>query len=132
MPHIIIECSDNLRERTDLRALVATAHAAALATGVFPEGGIRTRVAERADYLIADGDPGNAFAHVVLRIARGRDEATRRRAAAAVFDAVCEHLEPAFEKTPLAISLELQEIEPETSFKKNNLHERLASRRALA
>jgi 5-carboxymethyl-2-hydroxymuconate isomerase len=132
VPHIIIECSDNLRERTDLRALVATAHAAALATGVFPEGGIRTRVAERADYLIADGDPQNAFVHVVLRIARGRDEATRRRAAQAVFDAVCEQLEPAFDATPLAISLELQQIEPETSFKKNNLPERLASRRALA
>lgn len=123
MPHIVIECSDNVRGRTDLPALVERVHAVALATGVFPEGGIRTRVAERRDYLIADRDPANAFVHIVLRIGRGRDLAVRKRAAEAVFDAACDALQAAFDATPLAISLELQEIDPEVSFKKNNLHE---------
>ncbi len=122
MPHIVIECSDNVRERTDLALLVARTHAAAIGTGVFPEGGIRTRVAERHDYRIADGHPDNAFVHVTLRIGAGRDAATRKRAAETVFSAVCDVLQPAFDATPLAISLDLQEIEPETSFKKNNLH----------
>jgi len=39
-----------------------------------------------------------------------------------IFDAACKHLAGIFEATPLAISLELQEIDPLTSFKKNNLH----------
>lgn len=129
MPHIVIECSANLRERTDLAALVARVHAAALDTGVFPIGGTRTRVAERTEYRIADGDPANAFVHVVLRIGHGRDLSTKKAAAAAVFETVCDVLRPAFEAGPLAISLELQEIDPELSFKKNNLHEYVATRR---
>ena len=132
MPHIIVECSDNVRARTDLPALVARAHAAALGTGIFPEGGIRTRVAERIDYLIADSNPDNAFVHVVLRIATGRDLATKQRAAEAVFNAVCDQLAPVFEKSPLAISLELQEIDPGLSYRKNNLHDYVALRKTHA
>jgi 5-carboxymethyl-2-hydroxymuconate isomerase len=67
---------------------------------------------------------------VVLRIGRGRDVATRRRAAETVFEAVCAGLEATFRETPLAISLELQEIDPEMSFKKNNLHDYVERRKA--
>jgi 5-carboxymethyl-2-hydroxymuconate isomerase len=130
MPHIVIECSDNVRARADVPALLERVHAAALSTGIFPEGGIRTRLAERHDYVIADGDPANAFVHVVLRIREGRDVATRRRAAETVFEAVCEALEATFATAPLAISLEIQEIDSETSFKKNNLHEYVERRKA--
>jgi 5-carboxymethyl-2-hydroxymuconate isomerase len=106
MPHIIIECSANLPARADLRELVDRVHATALATGVFPIGGLRTRVAQREVYAIADGDPANAFVHIVLRI--GLDET--------------------FASSPLGISLELQEIDPDFSFKKNNLHEYASAR----
>ena len=130
MPHIVIECSDNVRARADVPALLERVHAAALSTGIFPEGGIRTRLAERHDYLIADGDPSNAFVHVVLRIREGRDVATRRRAAETVFTAVCDALDATFQTAPLAISLEIQEIDPEMSFRKNNLHEYVERRKA--
>lgn len=123
MPHVIIEHSSNLSEAIDLRALVDAAHVAALETGVFPVGGLRTRCEERTVYRIADGDPANGFVHVTMRIGAGRDEATRKRAAQHVFDAVCRHLAPHFERAPLAISLEMEEIAPATSFKRNNLHE---------
>jgi 5-carboxymethyl-2-hydroxymuconate isomerase len=131
VPHIIVECSDNVRGQTDIAGLLDTIHSVALGTGVFPEGGIRTRLAERRDYRIADRDPQNAFVHVVLRIGRGRDAETKRRAAEAVFDAACAFLEPAFRAGPLAISLELEEIDPDYSFKKNNLHDYVKARRTL-
>jgi 5-carboxymethyl-2-hydroxymuconate isomerase len=132
VPHIVIECSANLRERTDLALLVNRVHATALETGVFPAGGLRTRVAERDRYRIADGDPANAFCHVVVRIGHGRDAATKHAAAEAIFTTVCDALAPAFAATPLAISLELQEIDPALSFKRNNLHDHVARRAAHA
>jgi 5-carboxymethyl-2-hydroxymuconate isomerase len=131
MPHITIECSANIRERADLEELLRHVHAAALRTGVFPPGGLRTRVAERTLYRIADGDPANAFVHVTLRIGHGRDLATKQRAAAAIFDTVCAVLQPAFDTTPLAISLEVEEIDPELSLKKNNLHDYVKNRSAV-
>jgi 5-carboxymethyl-2-hydroxymuconate isomerase len=125
MPHIVIECSANVSSRTDLNRLVQRVHAAALGTGVFPLGGLRTRVAQRDLYAIADGDPENAFVHVTVRIGAGRDAATKRGAAEA-----CDALEDAFERSPLGISLELQEIDPDYSLKKNNLHQYVTTRKA--
>jgi 5-oxopent-3-ene-1,2,5-tricarboxylate decarboxylase/2-hydroxyhepta-2,4-diene-1,7-dioate isomerase len=130
MPHVVVEFSANLRGRADVPALLRALHDAALATGVFPRGGTRTRAEERTDYLIADGHPDNAFVHVTLRIGHGRDLATRRHAGQQVFDALCAALAPAFAETPLAISFEVQEIDPETSWKHNNVHHYVAARDA--
>jgi 5-carboxymethyl-2-hydroxymuconate isomerase len=131
MPHIVVEYSANLRGRIGPEALVECVHQAALRTGVFPTGGTRTRAAERSCYRIADGHPENAFVHVVLRIAHGRDLATRRRVGEEVFGAVCKHLEAVFERSPLGLSLEIQEIDPAVSWKKNNLHEYVRGREGV-
>ena len=128
MPHLTIEYSANLAPEVDIQDLVDRLHAAAIETGVFPLGGIRTRAAARAHYRIADGDPAYAFVHVVLRIAAGRDAATRERAGQHVFDALAATLAPAMETRGLALSFELQEITPAWSARLNNIHERLAAR----
>ena len=122
MPHIVIEYSANLNGRVDLAALLRAVHAAALDSGVFPVGGLRTRAAERAHYLIADGHPDNAFVHAAVRIGHGRDAATKKRAGERLFAALCAELEPLYAAAPLAISLDIQEIDPALSFKRNNLH----------
>ncbi|MCP5371754.1 MAG: 5-carboxymethyl-2-hydroxymuconate Delta-isomerase [Hyphomicrobiales bacterium] len=129
MPHVIIEHSANITGTMDLDGLIARLHAAALETGVFPLGGLRTRAAERTRYRIADGHPDNGFVHVTLRMGHGRDPATKRAAAEHVFAALCDHLEPLFRTSPLGISLEVQEIDPDLSFKHNNLHDIVARRR---
>ncbi len=128
MPHIIVEYSANIRRQIGPENLVGCVHQAALRTGVFPIGGTRTRAAERSCYRIADGHPDNAFVHIVLRIGHGRDLETRRRAAEEVFGEVCKFLEPLFQGSPLGISLEVQEIDPAVSLKKNNLHEHVRAR----
>jgi 5-carboxymethyl-2-hydroxymuconate isomerase len=128
MPHIIVEYSANIRGRIAPENLVQCVHEAALRTGVFPIGGTRTRAAERSCYRIADGHPDNAFVHIAMRIGHGRDLQTRRRAAEEVFREVCDFLEPLFQSSPLGISLEVQEIDPAVSLKKNNLHEHVRAR----
>ena len=130
MPHIIVEYSSNLREKIAPQRLVDVLHEAALTTGVFPIGGLRTRAAERSVYRIADGDAANGFVHVVLRIGHGRDADTKMRAARIVFDALCEHLKPTFDAGPLGISLEVQEIDPVLNLKLNNLHDYVKRRQA--
>jgi 5-carboxymethyl-2-hydroxymuconate isomerase len=132
MPHITLECSANLAERVSFDDLVRTIHTAALETGVFPIGGTRTRLVTQERYRIADGDPANSFAHVVLRIGQGRDAAVKHAAGSHVFEALTAALESAYAAGPLAISLEIQEIDAALSFKKNNIHEFVAARSAAA
>jgi 5-carboxymethyl-2-hydroxymuconate isomerase len=132
MPHLIVEYSANLDAAIDLRHLLATLREAALKTGVFPLGGIRIRAARRDLYLIADGDPENAFVHLTARIGEGRDLATKRKAGEAIFAALCDALAPVFARRGLGISFDIVEIAGDLSFKKNNLHEHVAARAALA
>lgn len=130
MAHIVIEYSAGLRDRLALPALLAAVHQAALQTGVFPIGGLRTRAYEAQHYVIADGHPDNAFVHLSLKVGHGRDIDTRKRACETIFEAACRQLAPIYESQPLAISLEMQEIDPVLTFKKNNLHEQVKKRQS--
>ena len=128
MPQITVEYSRNVETRADVRALVKAVHEAALSSGLFERGfGIRTRAEPRDVYLVADQDPANAFVAVLVRIAAGRTEQQRDALADSIFAAVCCELAHASATTPLAISLELQEIAKFGARNHNNLHQRLAS-----
>jgi 5-carboxymethyl-2-hydroxymuconate isomerase len=128
--HIVIEYSAGLRGRLELPAFLAAVHQAALSTGVFPIGGIRTRAYEAEHYVIADGHPDNAFVHLSLKVGHGRDLETRKRACETIFEAACRHLAPLFEALPIGISLEMQEIDPVLTYKKNNLHDYVKRRQS--
>jgi 5-carboxymethyl-2-hydroxymuconate isomerase len=128
--HIQIEYSANLAERIDMPRFLEAVHASALATGIFPIGGLRTRAYAAGHYRIADGHPDNAFVHTMLRVGHGRDVETRERACAAIFATICEQLSGLFERIPLGLSLEMQQIDPLLTLKKNNLHEYVSKRAA--
>jgi len=130
MAHIVIEYSANLGERIDFPGFLEAVHTAALATGVFPIGGVRTRAYAAEHYRIADGHPDNAFLHTMLRVGHGRDAVTRKRACEAIFAAICDQLADLFERIPLGLSLEMQEIDPVATLKRNNLHEYVRKRTA--
>ena len=51
MPHVIVEYSANLAAAVEIKSLLAALHEAALETGVFPAGGIRTRAERRDEYI---------------------------------------------------------------------------------
>jgi 5-carboxymethyl-2-hydroxymuconate isomerase len=128
MPHLIVEYSGNLEDRIAIGELVRKVHEAALATGVFEVGAVRTRAERRDIYAIADGHNDNSFVAVRVSIAKGRDEETRNRLGKAIFDVVCKHLETAHDAKSLAISLEVQEIDPIGAFRKNGLHSTVKER----
>lgn len=128
MPHQIVEYSANLEGVIDIPALIDCLHQAALATGVFPLAGLRTRAARRDHYRIADGHPDNAFVHVLLRIRYGRSLADKERAADRISNALFDFLGGVSADRPLAISLDIQDIDPHTNRKHNNLRGYLAGR----
>jgi 5-carboxymethyl-2-hydroxymuconate isomerase len=130
MAHILIEYSANLSGRIDLPRFLEAVHASALATGIFPVGGVRTRAYAAGHYRIADGHPDNAFVHTMLRVGHGRDVETRKRACEAIFATISDQLADLFEQLPLGLSLEMQEIDPVLTLKKNNLHEYVKARTA--
>jgi 5-carboxymethyl-2-hydroxymuconate isomerase len=124
MPHLTLEYSANLEEWVDMLGLCRHLRDAMVATGVFPLGGVRVRAICCDHVAIADDDPDNGFIHMIARIGHGRDEATRREAAEAIFDAAEAHLAAAFAHS-FALSFELVEIDPVTNIKRNAIHDRI-------
>lgn len=118
MPHLAFDHSPGLEARVDLAAFARAMRDALAATGVFPLGGIRVR-GHRADWCaIADGRDAHAFLDLRLRMGEGRDEATRRRVAEAVYAAAEAFLRPAIGTAPFMLSLEVEEIAAAFSVKR--------------
>ncbi|MFO1116390.1 MAG: 5-carboxymethyl-2-hydroxymuconate isomerase [Beijerinckiaceae bacterium] len=128
MPHCIVEYSANLEADLSPRKLIRRIYDAIVATGVYPLGGVRVRAARRDVYIVADGDPENAFVAVLIRMGQGRDEATRRRVSQEVLAALADETSDSFARRGLSLSVEIQEIEESGASRKNNLHERLKSK----
>lgn len=122
MPHFIIEYSRNLEERVDFRDLAKKIHEAALSTGVFEIGAVRTRTEPRDIYVIADGDAQNSFVAVTGWIASGRSAEVRNRVGKTVFDVLCNQMARIYDTTPIGLTMAVEEIDPAGSFGKNNLH----------
>lgn len=129
MPHFIFEYSANLEERLDIKALCEATRQVALETGMFEIGGIRVRTHKSTVYSIADADPRNAFLHLMVRVGSGRSEEARKVAGDRIFEVVsgfCAHL---FEEPYFALTFEMCEIDPVTTWKKNSIHPRLRGSR---
>jgi 5-carboxymethyl-2-hydroxymuconate isomerase len=120
MPHMIVEYSANIEDAIGTEDLFAGMCAIGIETGVFAESGIRVRGEKRDRYHIADGHPDNAFVHTVLRVGHGRSEETLKDAGDQIYAVICDHLAELAETRALNISMEIQEIDPVLTWKKNN------------
>jgi len=125
MPHLTVEYSANLQDQTDLDGLCRGLHAAMLASGLFEIGAVRVRALRADHYAVADLLPQNAFAHLTLRLGAGRTLAERKSAGDLIFAAATNALAPLFTTPHFALTLEMVEIDPDLSWKKNAIHPRL-------
>jgi len=125
MPHFTIEYSANLDAVVDMGEVVEVVRKAAVATGIFPLGGIRVRAVRCEHYAIADGNPDLGFLDMVLRLGEGRDFVTRKKAGEHIFEALSAYLDPVFAQSKFALSFDMQINDKDTSWKRNNIHEAL-------
>lgn len=128
MPHQIIEYSKNLDADIDIDELVRALHETAVSLDSLPTGGIRTRAVRRDHCRIADGHADNAFINVTLRIAGGRTAEQKREAGEKLFSSLTRFVEDIYQTRPLALSFEIQEIDPEFRWKQGNIRDYMAKR----
>lgn len=123
MPHILVEYTDNLGDDADIKGLLKK-----LATkmvdsgGVFPIGGVRVKAICLTEYVIADGEDDYAFVNTTAMIGPGRDPAFKKTFFGEMFEIVKAHFAAIQERRYLALSLYVQEVDEDGSFRKNNIH----------
>lgn len=125
MPHIIIEHSANVADLTDMDALVAEVHRAALDDGLPALDALRTRATPRDHYRIADGNPAYGYVCVTARIGPGREPEAVQRFLTRIVDTVDEVLAPLQSDHPVAISAEVQLIDPTMRINRNHIRTHL-------
>lgn len=121
--HIVIEHSSNLRRQLNLPKFVEAIRQAAAATGMFPLEVMRTRAYESEPYYGTHCPRDNTFVHLCVRVGQGRDRATCRQACEEIFAAACEQLREVHARAPLGISVEMQDLDPDTSLRQGNIRD---------
>ena len=124
MPHIIVE--HDSPNNVDTSDLVKALHKEALSIDAFPPGGIRVREHVCLSSRVADGAEENGFIYIYVRIGQGRDEQTQREIGDRLFGVLTKVTTSKFEQAePISLGLEVQEINSDLTWKKNNIHELL-------
>lgn len=121
MPHFSIEYSANLEPDVDMAALCDLLRQTAIKTGVFPMAGVRIRAIAADHYSIADGNSAHGFLDLSVRLRAGRELDVRKAATAEIFATLEAFLAPVMEKRPIAISMEMRDIDPDLSPKTGSI-----------
>ena len=126
MPHLTYEITDNLdAAASDIKGLLQKSNQVLIDQGgVFPIGGIRSRVVWLKDYCVADGTANDAFVHATLKIGAGRSDEAKKKTGDELFKMVSDHFAAIYQKRPLALSLEIVEFSEAGTWKQNNIHAR--------
>ena len=132
MPHVIVEYSANIEDKIRVPALLAALHETMDQTRIAEIAGLRTRAERRDQFRIADNHPANGFVAITIRIARGRTVETRKMVLETITAAVNKHLEAVFANTPLSLSVEVQEIDPEMRINWGNIRDWMKTRENAA
>ncbi|MGB0506471.1 MAG: 5-carboxymethyl-2-hydroxymuconate isomerase [Pikeienuella sp.] len=117
MPHLSFEYSSGLEDAVDLTAFARRMRDVMDETGVFPFAGIRVR-GHKADICVIADEGDYDFLHMFLWLGAGRDIATQKRVAEAVYSAA----EAFFSDMtrPLALSFDMGELNADLSIKRHN------------
>ena len=126
MPHLIYEMTDNLAvPEADISGLLKKSNQVLIDQGgVFPIGGIRSRVIWLKDYCVADGSVDDAFVHLTLKIGAGRSDEAKKKTGDDLFKMISDHFAAIYQKRTLALSMEIVEFSEAGTWKQNNIHAR--------
>ncbi len=127
MPHLIIEYSRNLEDCLDEGKFVQNMASALIGTDVFRTGGVRVRAHGVDRHHVADGHEDNGFVAMTLRIAPGRTDQQKALLGERLLSSAKETLAAPIASGHLALSLEIQELDPQFRWNVNSIHDRLES-----
>ena len=128
MAHLSFQYSRGLSKHLDLGSFCDVMRDTMIKTTYFPVGGIRVRGFMADVISIADGDPNYNFIDMILRMGEGRSVDIRKNITEALYSTAEDFLKKKNVSNPIALSLEVLEINSEFSIKRyNTVHAAISS-----
>ncbi|HRE31510.1 MAG TPA: hypothetical protein PLD88_05985 [Candidatus Berkiella sp.] len=109
MPHIILECSDNIVEK-DFHFLLSQIHQLLVEKLPTELKSCKSRVLRHAYYVIADGDPHQAFVHLSINVLAGRSKELQQAIGATLMEMLTKAFHQSREKLKLQLSIALADL----------------------
>jgi len=110
VPHLVLEYSANVPDRTDLRRVLLDLHEALLASALFERKDLKSRAVRHEVFAVADGAEDRPFVALSIAILEGRPDEVK----AALSEAALDVLVRAFPKLVAggrgAISVEVRDL----------------------
>jgi len=129
MPHLTLEYSANLDGKVDFDGLCRALNQEIAGLPFFEVGAIRVRAFRSVAHAVADMGPLDGFIDMQFRIGTGRSLAEKRIAGDGLFAVASQFVSPLLAEPHFALSLEIREIDPDLSWRKNTMHSRLRNRK---
>ena len=122
MPHIILECSNDIASSVTLDKLGADIHEIFLkVSDTFKLSTLRTRVVT-GDYYIGSGEPNKSFAHINIELVAGRSAEICNSLVSHLNEYLEQEFSSAAKEKDCLFSVELREINPGLfSYSKNSI-----------
>ena len=120
MPHVIVEYSANVEDSVEIGALLSDLHQTMIESGLAEIAALRTRAERRDQYQVADGNPKNAFVHIVIRMREGRAKDALQKLGEKLLETANKRLDRAYAAHPLALTIEIHEI-THLTFRRNTI-----------
>ncbi len=117
MPHLILEYSKNLADSFDHHAVLFDLHRLLADTGLFKLEDIKSRAVACETFVVGDGAPGRAFAHLEIRILEGRTDAVKAHLSEQGLALLAQRLGPGLDRCQCSVTVEISGIH-RTSYKK--------------
>lgn len=122
MPHLELDYAPGLERHVDMSELCRTLCDELASSALFPPGALRVR-ARRAHFVaLARGAEHGLYLDMVLRMLPGRSLEDRSALLHRVYEAALQFVLPATGDIPLALTLELREIDMMNERRWNALH----------
>lgn len=114
MPHLILQCSANIQPMPEFGTLFAELHRTiSELTGVAIVN-FKSRAMACERFLVGDGSRAHGFAHLDVRLLRGRSIEQKRQIADAALAVLQHHFARAASTLDLQITVDLLDLEADT------------------
>jgi 5-carboxymethyl-2-hydroxymuconate isomerase len=117
MPHLVLEYSDNIKEKESFKLLFVQLHQILVTVCSATLESCQSRAIPWEIYYIGDGNSKNAFVHLEVCLAEGRPLEVRKAAGRQMLGVCGEYFSKSLRDLNLQITVELREFRRDLYFK---------------
>lgn len=110
MPHLILEYTENIKEKIKFPELFVQLHQIIVEVATASLESCKSRAIKHKHFFIGSGDPKNAFIHVHIDLGEGRPLSVRKELGEKILTALEKHFSKSLEELNLQISVEPREL----------------------